>query len=275
MSTLISWSDEVWNPTTGCDQVSPGCAHCYAKLLASRYRQNPKMQALGIYQRDGGRASGPGFGLTLRPEVLKKPLHWKRGRRIFVNSMSDLFHDEIPSDYIWDVFNVMAQRPEHTFQILTKRIEQALLLLEYLTDLLRIGAPSFMRAHLALAYQFDHGNWPLRNVLIGPTVENLHFAQIRLPILQKIHELGWRTMVSYEPALGLVDFETYVDGIDWLICGAESGPKRRPFNYEWARSAMQQARDTGIPFFFKQGPGAKSENLDGVPADLLVREFPT
>lgn len=274
MSTLISWSDEVWNPTTGCDRVSPGCANCYALTLAGRYRHNPKMQALGIYQRDGGKASGPGFGLALRPEVLSKPLGWKRPRRVFVNSMSDLFHEEIPFGYLLRVFNVMAQRPEHTFQILTKRMERARDALEVMDGHLR-RAMEKGTPYVALAQAIRADEWPLRNVLIGPTVENQAMADRRLPVLANIKAMGWRTMVSYEPALGPVEISHWLPiAIDWLICGGESGPKRRPFDHAWARSVLQQARDAGVPFFMKQDGALRSEAYEDLPEELKVREFP-
>jgi protein gp37 len=290
--TLISWSDKVWNPTTGCDRVSPGCANCYAKHLAARYRRNPQMQRLGIYQKDGGRASGPGFGLTLRPEKLAEPLHWKKPARIFVNSMSDLFHEEVPDEYIDKVFAVMALCPQHTFQILTKRIERARdWLWQQRFGYVEGRAKAFLRGDNPEPVLVGKTlRWPMPNVLIGPTVENAAMAKKRLPVTNEIKILlGWRTMVSYEPALGPVDFEgwmprsmkaeggplfVYKGAIDWLICGGESGAKRRPFNHEWARSALRAARAGGIPFFMKQDGAYRSEVYDSLPDDLKVREFP-
>src|SRR4051812_19440228 len=116
-ASAIEWTEATWNPVTGCDRVSPGCAHCYALVLAGR------LKAMGQprYQRDGGTKSGPGFGLTLHPDRLTQPLAWRKPRVVFVNSMSDLFHEDIPYDYIRQVFDVMARAEQHTFQVLTKR----------------------------------------------------------------------------------------------------------------------------------------------------------
>lgn len=283
--TAISWSDATWNPVSGCTEVSPGCAHCYAKTFAERWR--------GIE----GHYYEHGFDVQLRPQQLEKPLTWKKPRRIFVNSMSDLFHEAIPDEYIDRVFAVMALCPQHTFQVLTKRIERALM---YLTDwsararadvqsaAIVHGQGGHMRAErvkefVALVkYDPDYRPvWPLPNVLIGPTVENQHFADVRLPILAQIHDIGWRTMVSYEPALGPVDFEPYLaspgwrlGAIDWLICGGESGAQRRPFDLDWARAALGHARFAGVPFYMKQDSAFKSEVYDTLPDDLKVREFP-
>lgn len=264
--SLISWTDATWNPVSGCTEVSPGCAHCYAKTFAERFR--------GIkghyYER--------GFDVQLRPNQLTKPLHWSRPRRIFVNSMSDLFHEDVADQYIAAVFGVMARARQHTFQILTKRIERAALWLwdaspaDSIACLGIVAPEAFTKPFGAEEALSLH--WPLPNVIIGPTVENQHFALTRLPVTQKIRRAGWRTMVSYEPALGPVDFEPFVDGIGWLICGGESGAKRRPFNHAWARSALGQAREAGIPFFMKQDGALRSEVYETLPEDLRVREFP-
>ena len=271
MSTLISWSDETWNCVTGCDRVSPGCSGCYAMAMAAR------LKAMGSprYQKDGGRASGPGFGVTLHPDKLEEPLHWKKPKRIFVNSMSDLFHEDIPNAYIDRIFAVMALCPQHTFQVLTKRIERALLYL---------NAKEITHSEvLDAAGEWSGGfeplepsmSWPLPNVLIGPTVENQHFADVRLPVLAQIHALGWRTMVSFEPLLQPIEVSHWLPvAVDWAIVGAESGPKRRPFDLDWARSLQEQCQVSGTPFFFKQTSALRSESLEGVSTDLLVRQFP-
>lgn len=274
-NTKISWSDATWNPVSGCTEVSPGCAHCYAKTFAERFRGLE-----GHYYENG-------FDVQLRPNMLERPLTWKKPRRVFVNSMSDLFHLDVGFDYVGKVFDVMERCPQHTFQILTKRLQSAL---DYLT--------------------FDatlKGSFVLPNVIIGPTIENQHFADERLPVLAKIKALGWRTMVSYEPALTDVHFDAMwvtcptcngsmsvpvagggtacptcyypagqgsVPVVDWLICGGESGPDRRPFNHDWARHALSQARGANIPFFMKQDGAFRSEVYDTLPDDLKVREFP-
>lgn len=269
-NTKISWSDASWNPVSGCTEVSPGCAHCYAKTFAERWRGVP-----GNYYENG-------FDVQLRPNMLDRPLHWKKPRRIFVNSMSDLFHEDVPDEYIDKVFAVMALTPQHTYQLLTKRIERAL---EYLAhpDVHQLSSNRITDAtrhfplwpDVSMTGVMQTGEWPLRNVLIGPTVENQHFAYARLPVLKQLHEMHWRTMVSYEPALGPVDFDLWSDGtIDWLICGGESGDKRRPFDIEWARDARDFCRFYRIPFFMKQDGAFRSEVYDTLPDDLKVREFP-
>lgn len=240
-NTKISWSDATWNPVSGCTEVSPGCAHCYAKTFAERWRG-----LAGHYYENG-------FDVTLRPNMLERPLSWKKPRRIFVNSMSDLFHEDIPADYIRRCFDVMERCPQHTFQILTKRID--------------------------FAAGFLSGIEPLSNVLIGPTIENQAMMNKRGPYTSRLHSAGWRTMVSYEPALSPVNFlplgaEPGMNFIDWLICGGESGPDRRQFKHEWARHALDQARAAGIPFFMKQDGALRSEVYDTLPDDLKVREFP-
>lgn len=262
--TKIEWSEETWNPTTGCDRVSPGCAHCYALTLAGR------LKAMGQerYQRDGGRASGPGFGLALHPDALQAPLHWKRPRRVFVDSMSDLFHEEVPDDFIYRVFTTMDYAPQHTFQILTKR-------------------PERMRDWVS---GIQGKGWPLSNVWLGVTVENQHWADVRIPIL--LDTPAAVRFVSAEPLLGPVVFSDRAIGLDWfqpsanteaagiryldwVIVGGESGPKHRPFDPDWARSIVAQCRDAGVAAFVKQLGGARPGNkLEDLPPDLRVREYP-
>lgn len=300
--TLISWSDATWNPVTGCSKVSPGCAHCYAETLSLRFGTsslpwNPANAAANV---------------VLHPRRLDQPMKWTKPRRIFVNSMSDLFHEAIPDEYIDKVFAVIGMSHQHTFQILTKRIERAAAYLGmrsggsyHIADVARsmglIGAPpldAFFRT-------------PFQHVLVGPTIENQHFADVRLPYVQQLHALGWRTMVSYEPALGPVNFATtkgfwrecpvchgsmsvpvlgggstcptcympngwqgQIPTVSWLICGGESGAKRRPFDHSWARMALSQARNAGIPFFMKQDGAFRSEVYDTLPLALRIREYP-
>jgi len=244
-NTKISWSDATWNPVSGCTEVSPGCAHCYAKTFAERWRG-----VKGNYYENG-------FDVTLRPNMLTRPLTWKKPRRIFVNSMSDLFHEDVPDEYIRRCFEVMHDAHWHTFQILTKRIQRAFAFLDGNYEEPALG-----------------GLWPLPNVLIGPTVENQRMADERLAILAKIKALGWRTMVSYEPALQRINWMGRLDAVDWLICGGESGNGRRPFDHEWARAALHSCRMNGVPFFMKQDGAFRSEVYDTLPDDLKVREFP-
>jgi protein gp37 len=248
-SSNIEWTDATWNPVRGCTKVSPGCKNCYAETFAERFR--------GVK----GHPYEQGFDLRLVPDKLAEPLTWKKPRRVFVNSMSDLFHEDLPREYIAEVFSVMARTPQHTYQVLTKRPERMLML---------------MLAPLA-----DGVPWPLPNVWLGVSVENQHFADKRIPLL--LQTPAAVRFISAEPLLDAVDLESYVDGpcqgcgipdldcaafksegavaccpdcrhrsLDWVIVGGESGPGARPFNLEWARSIVQQCTSAAVPAFIKQ-----------------------
>lgn len=264
--TSIEWTDTTWNPTTGCDKVSPGCDHCYAMTLAKRL----KGMGSAKYQTDGDpRTSGPGFGLAAHPDALDLPLRWRKPRRIFVNSMSDLFHDDVPDSFVANVFSVMARTPRHTYQVLTKRHGR-------MRSLLR--RPSFRDnlAHLA--------PWPLPNVWLGVSVEDQKRADIRIPALTETPAaVRW---LSCEPLLGPVDLSPWlVDHgdtsrpwgipIDWVVVGGESGPGARPMHPDWARRSRDQCTSAGVPFFFKQWGGHTPKQggrvLDGQTWD----QYPT
>ncbi len=207
--SAIEWTEATWNPVTGCTQISPGCAHCYAKRFAERFRGVPGHP----YER--------GFDVVLRPERLEQPLKWKRPRTIFVNSMSDLFHEEIADSFVTEVFDVMERAHWHKFQVLTKRPERAAVL-----------APSLP--------------WP-SNVWLGVSVENQRWTT-RIDELRTI-DASVR-FLSCEPLLGPLELD--LDGIHWVIAGGESGPRARPMRPEWARSIRDQCLAAGVPFFFKQ-----------------------
>jgi protein gp37 len=225
--SAIEWTEATWNPVTGCDRVSPGCAHCYALDLSARLKRFGQAK----YQRDGARASsGPGFAVTLHPQTLEVPLRWKRPRVIFVNSMSDLFHEEVPLEFIEAIFDVMARAEQHVFQILTKRHER---MLELATSL----------------------PWPA-NVWMGVSIENRRFAH-RADHLRAVPAAV--RFISAEPLLGsLADLD--LDCIDWLIAGGESGPKHRPVKEKWLTDLRDMCLRAEVPFFFKQwgGPRPKS-----------------
>ncbi len=208
-TSKIEWTDATWNPVTGCTQISPGCAHCYAKTFAERFRGVP------------GHPYEPGFDLTLRPERLEQPLRWQKPRMIFVNSMSDLFHDGVSDDYIASVFRVMEEASHHVFQVLTKRSERV--------------------ARLAPALP-----WP-GNVWMGVSVENQRWTS-RINDVRKVPAVV--RFLSCEPLLGPLDLN--LDTIDWVIVGGESGPRARPMQLDWARSVRDQCLDADVPFFFKQ-----------------------
>lgn len=268
--TGIEWTDATWNPTTGCDKVSPGCDHCYAMTLA------PRLKAMGSprYQKDGDpKTSGPGFGLTVHPTALDQPLKWKRPRRIFVNSMSDLFHKDVPDDFIAKVFAVMAASPRHTFQVLTKRPGR---MKSLLTDKCRCGQGHADGIHFRskmsdlvrqiapdLSGPVYRAGWPLPNVWLGTSVEDQKWADVRIPLL--LDTPAAVRFLSMEPLLAPVTFRWakwaplvnagHLDGltgIDWVIVGGESGRGARPMHPDWARTLRDQCAAAGVPFLFKQ-----------------------
>lgn len=223
--SAIEWTDATWNPVTGCTKVSPGCKNCYAERLAAR------LQAMGNPRYQNG------FAVTLHPDQLKLPLIWLRPRRIFVNSMSDLFHEAISDEFIQKVFEVMVRADWHIFQILTKRAERL----------------------AALASRLP---WP-RNVWQGVSVENARYIW-RVRYLEKIPAAI--RFLSIEPLLGPIP-HLPLDSIDWVIVGGESGPRYRPVNAKWVREIRNQCIASRVPFFFKQwgGPTPKAGGrvLDG------------
>jgi protein gp37 len=238
----IEWTEATWNPTTGCDRTSPGCDHCYALTLAGR------LKAMGQpkYQADGDpRTSGPGFGLTLHPDVLDQPRRWRQPRTIFVNSMSDLFHPAVPLDYIRRVFHVIADTPRHTYQVLTKRSRR-------LADV----APEL--------------DWP-DNLWMGVSVENARYT-FRIEHLRQVDAAV--RFLSCEPLLGALG-PLNLEGIHWVIVGGESGPNARPMRLSWVTELRDQCALVGVPFFFKQWggrtPKAGGRDLDGQTWDAMPR----
>jgi protein gp37 len=230
-NSRIEWTEATWNPVTGCSKVSPGCAHCYAETFAERWR--------GL----AGHPYEQGFDLRLWPERLEVPLRWRRPRTIFVNSMSDLFHEAIPPAYIAEVFEVMQRADWHVFQVLTKRPER----LEALADDLP---------------------WP-PNVWVGVLVENRRFVG-RADNLRRTP--AQTKFISAEPLLGPLE-GLDLAGIDWLIAGGESGPRHRPMRIEWARDLRDRCVAEDVAFFFKQWGGIRSKTggrvLDGRTWDEL------
>lgn len=215
----IEWTEATWNPTTGCDRTSPGCDHCYALTLARRLKAmgNPK------YQLDGApRTSGPGFALTLHEDQLDLPYRWARPRVVFVNSMSDLFHSSVPLSFIQSVFAVMADTPQHTYQVLTKRSKR-------------------------LVQVADRLEWP-SNVWMGVSVESDPYC-FRVDHLRQVGSAV--RFVSAEPLLGPLPSLDLTD-IDWLIAGGESGKAARPMHPAWARGLRDSCGTAGTAFFFKQ-----------------------
>jgi protein gp37 len=250
MPTKIEWSDETWNPTTGCDRVSAGCDHCYALTLAGR------LKAMGVpkYQRDGERrTSGPGFGLTVHPGSLDQPLRWTRPRRVFVNSMSDLFHpDALRAEgsgkfpFLVEVFAVMAAAERHTFQTLTKRPQLMAAVLNSARFRLEVNAELLRRAFPVMAGGFD-SRWP-SNLWMGTSIENDRYTY-RADHLRATPAAV--RFLSLEPLLGPLP-SLDLTGIDWVIVGAESGSGARPMDDNWVREIRDQVIAAEIPFFYKQ-----------------------
>jgi protein gp37 len=238
--STIEWTDATWNPVRGCTKVSPGCVHCYAETFAERWRGVP------------GHPYEQGFDPRLVPELLTAPLRWSRPRRVFVNSMSDLFHEHVPDGFIHRVFQVMAAAERHTFQVLTKRSDR-------------------MRRIVA---RLPRDLVDLRNVWLGVSVEDKRHGLPRIADL--MHTPAAVRFLSVEPlleAVGVLD----LSAIDWVIVGGESGPGARPMKEEWVREVRDQCAAAEVPFFFKQWGGVQKgrfgRELDGrVHDDLPSRE---
>lgn len=217
--TSIEWTQMTWNPVTGCTKVSQGCKNCYAERMARR------LQAMGVAQYQNG------FTLTLAPHVLTAPFDWAKPRTVFVNSMSDLFHERVPFEYIRHVFQVMRDTPQHTYQILTKR-------------------------HRRLAELGPQLAWPT-NVWMGVSVEDQKATARIKPLVATEAQVKF---LSIEPLIGPIADLPLV-GIDWVIAGGESGPRARPLKKEWVEDVHRRCLSHGIPFFFKQW-GRKEFNAD-------------
>lgn len=239
--TGIEWTDATWNPVTGCTKVSPGCDRCYAETLAERFRGVP-----GHYYEQG-------FDVVLRPDKLEVPLRWRRPRRVFVNSMSDLFHRDVPDEYIARVFAVMARAPQHTFQVLTKRHGR-------MRSLLSSAAFHNLVNDLPGEPWRPLVTFPLPNVWLGVSVEDQQRADLRIPAL--LDTPATVRFLSCEPLLGPLDLRLYLHtsrgvetrgwGIDWVIVGGESGRGARPMYPTWVRLLRAHCADAGVPFTFKQ-----------------------
>lgn len=304
--TAIEWTEQTWNPTTGCDRISPGCDNCYALTMAKRL----KSMGQAKYQNDGHPVtSGPGFALTGHPDVLGEPLRWKKPRRVFVNSMSDLFHARVTTDLITQVWKIMAATPQHTYQILTKRASRL--------------APVLAKVHAELGL-----TEPLPNVWLGVSVENQKYADLRIPgLLQAPATIRF---LSMEPLLGPVDldgpivpgmgrprltywltgrpgwgpdqtddrgrtFQELAVGprLDWVIVGGESGPGARQMDLAWATQTVTQCQQSDTAVFVKQlgsvwardhtvagktvaaHGDTKGGNPNHWPTHLRIREYPT
>ncbi|PPJ31880.1 hypothetical protein C5E45_32845 [Nocardia nova] len=262
MSTHIEWTDETWNPVTGCTRLSEGCERCYIE-------RTPPMRMAGR------RFDGPGIGATtgvlFHPERLTQPLGWRKPRRVFVNSMSDLFHDDVPAEYIARVWATMAATPQHTYQVLTKRPGR-------MRSLLADDGQNLLEATRdeATAEAIYDAPWPLPNVWLGVSTESQKWADVRIP--QLLDTPAAVRFISAEPLLGPIGLHPYwmvgapywgdpeptgpngipmrplrtSRGLDWVIAGGESGPGARPMHRTWVRSLRDQCELAGVPFLFKQ-----------------------
>jgi protein gp37 len=239
----IEWTEATWNPVTGCTKVSPGCDHCYAEQIARRFA--------------GSTAYPRGFTLTLRPGKLDQPIEWRRPRRIFVNSMSDLFHADVPIDYIARVFAVMHTARQHTFQLLTKRHGRLRALL---------SDPTFVARVISHAGGADPAlTWPLPNVWVGVSVESERWARIRIPALAEMPAAV--RFLSAEPLLGPLDLTPWLTRLDWIIAGGESGRQARPMHPAWPARIAHDCQRAGTAFFFKQwGSWVPVDDLDAPAA---------
>lgn len=232
VNSSIEWTKSTWNPVTGCTKVSPGCKHCYAERMARR------LQAM----KQPNYADG--FRLAIHRQMLDLPLEWKKPQTIFVNSMSDLFHEDVPLSFILEVFDVMRRASWHDFQILTKRSAR---LLELSPEL----------------------EWP-RNVWMGVSVENADYT-FRI---QHLRLTGAAVkFLSLEPLLGPLP-ALNLSGIDWVIVGGESGPMARPIDKTWVTDIRDQCQQAGVPFFFKQWGGIKKKKTGRVLDGRTWDEFP-
>lgn len=230
INTAIEWTDKTWNPTTGCNKVSPGCKHCYAETLTKRFHQSfPN-----------------GFDFTLHPERLQEPKRWRKPSRVFVNSMSDLFHEQMPFLFLKKIFQVMAECPKHVFQILTKRHERM----------------------LELSSQLE---WP-ENVWVGVSVENQTYAH-RVDYLRQVPAAV--RFLSCEPLIGPLELD--LDGIHWVIVGGESGQGHRPIEVDWVQDIRRQSQAAEAAFFFKQWggrhPKAGGRMLDGQTWSMMPQAW--
>lgn len=309
--TSIEWTEQTWNPTTGCDRISPGCDNCYALTMAKRL----KGMGSAKYQTDGDpKTSGPGFGVAMHEAALVEPLRWSKPRRVFVNSMSDLFHAKVTDEFIAKVFAVMALTPQHTYQILSKRHGRMRSLIggPHKVDTERGYTPGVWFRSLVqqatrelgseVSLFASDGRWPLPNVWLGVSVEDQKRADLR--ILSLAQTPAAVRFLSCEPLLGPIklhrghvhcpvhDFPggfcsgpcPYAVLPDWVIVGGESGAGARPLNTEWVAGLIDDSRAAGAAPFVKQlgsvwaRANGASDGKGGKPADwpaeLRVREYP-
>lgn len=259
----IQWTDETWNPVVGCSIVSPGCTNCYAMKMAQRLERMGQEPYRGLTKLSAKRGQVWTGKIRCLPERLGQPLKWRKPRRIFVNSMSDLFHEDVPFEFTAGVFGVMAACPQHTFQILTKRPEQMLNWFQWIAENVLpwaecgYHAAGFMRrlglydhwCALSERGWFDEG-WPFANVWLGVSCEDQERANERIPLLFQCPAAA--RFVSAEPLLGPIDISLAAPYLDWLIVGGESGPGARGCELGWIEAIVKQCQAAAVPVFVKQ-----------------------
>ncbi|EHN09607.1 Phage protein [Patulibacter medicamentivorans] len=297
--TGIQWTDATWNPVTGCSKVSPGCANCYAETVAKRFPE--KFTDDGTFRP--WTPENTGHNVLLHPDRLDQPLRWTRPRMVFVNSMSDLFHDDVPAEFIAEVFAVMAAAPTHTFQLLTKRPErmQAVVGSPLFRNVVEAKLAALIRGGAAAPPDYLAGTWPLLNVWLGVSIENRRYVD-RADVLRATP--ADVRFISAEPLIGPVVYDRWTgdpghqvhgswldvyDGpqldltnIDWLIVGGESGPDARTMDLAWVRALRDACAASGTAFFMKQLgtrlaaglASRKGDDPDEWPEDIRVRQMP-
>jgi protein gp37 len=295
----IEWTESTWNPVVGCTKVSEGCKNCYAERMAGRLAAMGQGQYRAVIKADANeKPIGWSGDICCVEKSLEKPLHWRKPRMIFVCSMGDLFHEDVPFDYIDKVFAVMALCPQHTFQILTKRPQR---MLEYLLTENRQAIIDWQKVQIwRKLHGVEDAPWtrdlqklpatklPLPNVWLGVTAENQAAADERIPLMLQCPAAV--RFVSYEPALGPLDLTPWLfrndvvdgspvprSGLRWIICGGESGPGARPMHPNWARQVRDDCDAAGVPFFFKQWgewyPVIKGSRWVGISGGGKLHDF--
>jgi protein gp37 len=235
--TAIEWTDATWNPVTGCTKISAGCDHCYAERLAERFRGVP------------GHALERGFDLQIRPERVDQPLTWRKPRRVFVNSMSDLFHKDIPREFVGRVFNTMERGDWHEYQVLTKR---STLLRSFINDRYTPSDP--LPSHIWVGVSVEDRRSSRRIDHLRQTNAAIRFLSVE-PLLEELGRLN-------------------LEGIHWVIVGGESGPGFRPMKAEWARSVRDQCVEANVPFFFKQWGGIRPKSAGNLLDGRIWAQYP-
>lgn len=263
--TQIEWTDRVWNPVTGCTKVSQGCKHCYAETVANRFWK----RLYPLWQSDGGWGVRPFTEVRTHADKLTEPLKWRKSQRVFVNSMSDLFHEAVPDEFIDQVFAVMALAPQHTFQVLTKRPERMLdycrtLGRHHTTDRVSLAAKALQPDGEGFWYTLRGGGAFLPNVHLGVSVEDQQTADARIPLL--LRTPAALRFISAEPLLGRINLAPrwtlqsaqsealaeWAPILDWVIVGGESGADARPCDVAWVRGIVRQCQAASVPVFVKQ-----------------------